>query len=148
MLIPPDQEDEEGEEEEEEEEESVFNKKMRRYPASPASPYAIMVVFFLASAIVLGASSSSAECTKFSINGSITAGYSFSRHRFYDFRRIGNTLIAPDDTLPSLSNSTVSKSINDTSWTDDWDVSVKTISDYSTDSTISLQFTADNVYIR
>lgn len=150
LLVPPDQEDEDEdeEEEEEEEEESAFNKKMMRYPASPTSPSAIMVVFFLASAMVLGADSSSAECTKFSINGSITAGYSFSRHRFYDFRRIDNTLIAPDDTLPSLSNSTVSKSVNDTSWTDDWDVSVKTISGYSTDSTILLQYTADNVYIR
>lgn len=152
LLVPPDEEDEDDEddevvEEEEEEEERVLNKKMMRYPASPTSPSAIMVLYFLASAMVLGASSS-AECTKFSINGSITAGYSFSRHRFYDFRRIENTLIAPDDTVPSLSNSTVSKSVNDTSWTDDWEVSVKTISDYSTDSAISLQFTADNVYIR
>lgn len=98
--------------------------------------------------MVLGADSSNAGCTRFSINGSTTAGYSFSRHRFYDFRRIDTTPIAPDDTLPSLSNSTVSRSVNDTSWTDDWDVSVKTISDYSTDSTILMQFTADNVYIR
>ena len=87
-----------------------------------------------------------AGCTKFSINGSTTpAGYFFTRHRFYDFRRIDNRFIAPDETL---SNSTVSRSVNDTSWTDDWNISVKQLSDYSTDSTVSLQFSADNVYIR
>lgn len=103
---------------------------------------------FLASAagIVLGNDSSSAGCTKFSINGSTTpAGYFFARHRFYDFRRIDNNFIPPDETL---SNLTVSKSVNDTSWTDDWDISVKQVSDYSTDSAVSLHFSADNVYIR
>lgn len=120
-----------------------------RYLSYPTSYSA---TFFLASAIiVLGADSSSgssAGCTKFSINGSTTPGYLFSRHRFYDFRRIDTTIIAPDDTLPNLANSTVSKSINDSSWTDDWDISVKAEPGYSTDSTTLLQFTADNVYIR
>ena len=128
----------------------------------------VVLLFFLASSIgiVLGddstySSSSStsstssgggggggggAGCTKFSINGSTTpAGYLFARHRFYDFRRIDNNFVAPDETLL---NSTVSRSVNDTSWTDDWNISVKQVSDYSIDSTVSLQFSADNVYIR
>lgn len=144
---------------------------MMRYPSSSTSFSAMVVLlFFLASStgIVLGDDSSSsssssssissssdggggggggAGCTKFSINGSTTpAGYFFTRHRFYDFRRIDNNSIAPDET--TLSNSTVSRSVNDTSWTDDWNISVKQVSDYSTDSTVSLQFSADNVYIR
>ena len=109
----------------------------------------VVLLFFLASSIgiVLGdhstysstsstsSTSSSggggggAGCTKFSINGSTTpAGYLFARHRFYDFRRIDNNFVAPDETL---SNSTVSRSVNDTSWTDDWNISVKQVSDYS-----------------
>lgn len=134
-----------------------------RYPSSsPSFSTMVVLLFFLASSIgiVLGddstySSSSStsstssgggAGCTKFSINGSTTpAGYLFARHRFYDFRRIDNNFVAPDETL---SNSTVSRSVNDTSWTDDWNISVKQVSDYSIDSTVSLQFSADNVYIR
>lgn len=142
-----------------------------RYPSSsPSFSTMVVLLFFLASSIgiVLGddstySSSSStssassggggsggggrgAGCTKFSINGSTTpAGYFFARHRFYDFRRIDNNFVAPDETL---SNSTVSRSVNDTSWTDDWNISVKQVSDYSIDSTVSLQFSADNVYIR
>lgn len=139
-------------------------KKIMRYPSSSTSSSAMVaLLFFLASStgIVLGDDSSSsssssttstsgsdggAGCTKFSINGSTTpAGYFFARHRFYDFRRIDSHFIAPHQTL---SNSTVSKSVNDTSWTDDWNISVKQVSDYSIDSTVSLQFSADNVYIR
>lgn len=143
---------------------------MMRYPCSSTSFSAMVVLlFFLASStgIVLSDDSSSrssstssissssdgggggggARCTKFSINGSTTpAGYFFTRHRFYDFRRIDNNSIAPNET--TFSNSTVSRSVNDTSWTDDWNISVKQVSDYSTDSTVSLQFSADNVYIR
>lgn len=125
---------------------------MIKYTSSPTSFSAAIVVIFWASAaiIVLGADNSSTGCTKFSINRSITPGYYFSRHRFYDFRRIDTTVVTVpgDGALPNLSNSTVSKSVSDSSWTDDWDVSVKTISGYSTDSTLQLQYTADNVYIR
>lgn len=129
---------------------------MMRHSSSSPTPFSAVILlllfFFWASAIIADDSSSGAGCTKFSINRSITPGYFFSRHRFYDFRRIDTTTIitAPDDiALPNnLSNSTVSKSVNDTSWTDDWDVSVKTIARYSTDSAIPLQYSADNVYIR
>lgn len=96
-----------------------------------------------------GGGSGGAGCTKFSINGSTTpAGYLFKRHRFYDFRRIddNNSIAPPDETLSN--STTVSRSVNDTSWTDDWNISVKKVSDYSTDSTVSLQFSADHVYIR
>lgn len=138
-----------------------------RYPPSSTSFSAMAVLLLLmasSTGIVLGEDSSyssssstsrssgggggggGAGCTKFSINGSTTpAGYFFARHRFYDFRRIDSNFVAPDETL---SNSTVSRSVNDTSWTEDWNISVKNVSDYSIDSTVSLQFSADNVYIR
>lgn len=124
-----------------------------RYPSSSTSISAIVVLPFLLAlaGIVLGGDSgtSAGGCTSFSINGSSTpVGFFFARHRFYDFRRIDNTFIAPEDTSLNLSNSSVSKFVNDSSWTDDWDISVKQVSDYSTDSTVSLQFSADNVYIR
>lgn len=102
-----------------------------------------------------GGGGDDAGCTKFSINGSTTtptiARYFFTRHRFYDFRRIDNRFIIgpPDEKKTLSSNSTVvSRSVNDSSWTVDWNISVKQVSDYSTDSTVSLQFSADNVYIR
>lgn len=146
--------------------------KIMRYPSSSTSFSAMVVLlFFLASSntgIVLGDDSNSSSsssvsrssddgsdgggtgCTQFSINGSTTpAGYFFTRHRFYDFRRIddnNNSIASPDETLSN--STTVSRSVNDTSWTDDWNISVKKVSDYSTDSTVSLQFSADNVYIR
>lgn len=118
--------------------------------SSSTSFYDIVVLLFLGAlaGIVLGDDSSG--CTRFSINGSTTtpAGYFFARHRFYDFRRIDNTFSVPDETFSNLSNSTVSKSVNDSSWMDDWNISVKQVSNYSTDSAVSLQFSADNVYIR
>lgn len=114
-----------------------------RYSFSPTSFPPLVLLYVLASTLILGADSS--ICTKFSINGSTTTGYYFARHRFYDFRRIDTTIIAPDD-YPNLSNSIVSKSVNDMSWKEDWDISVKPMPG-STDSTVPMQFTANNVYI-
>lgn len=88
----------------------------------------------------------SAFCTSFQINGPTPAFFTY--HRFYDFRRIQNDGSRLRNSNSSLSDTTavVSNSVNDTSWTDDWDVSVKP-RPAPTDYTYPMQYTTNNVYI-
>src|ERR1700722_19486896 len=75
-------------------------------------------------------------CTIFSINGSTPSFFTY--HRFYDFRNIHNTagtLTNSSDliTLPT------SKSVKDTSWTDDWEIRVESKPAINND-TIAMQY--------
>jgi hypothetical protein len=83
------------------------------------------------------------NCTIFSVNGS-TPSY-FTYYRFYDFRDIHSTVSLLTDSSDPTAFPT-SKSINDTSWTDDWEVKVESKPAVN-DNTIAMQYIAANVYI-
>ena len=111
----------------------------------PSSSCTLLLLFLAASVNVVLADGSAA-CTGFQINGPTPALFAY--HRFYDFRRIRNDGNPPPDSNSSLSDTTavVSNSVNDTSWTDDWDVSVKP-RPAPTDYTYPMQYSTNNVYI-
>lgn len=106
---------------------------------------ALLLAFFAASVNVVVADDS-ASCTSFQINGPTPALFAY--RRFYDFRRIRNDGNPLPNRNSSLSDTTtvVSYSVNDSSWTDDWDVSVKP-RPAPTDYTYPMQYTTNNVYI-
>lgn len=110
-----------------------------------SSLYTLLLLFFAASVNVVLADDS-ASCTSFQINGPTPALFAY--HRFYDFRRIRNDDNPLRDRNSSLPDTTavVSRSVNDSSWTDDWDVSVKP-RPAPNDYTYPMQYTTNNVYI-
>ena len=110
-----------------------------------SSLYTLLLLFFAASVtVVLG--DDSASCTSFQINGPTPALFAY--HRFYDFRRIRNDDNSLRDSNSSLPDTmaVVSRSVNDSSWTDDWDGSVKP-RPAPNDYTYPMQYTTNNVYI-
>ena len=111
-----------------------------------ASSSCTLLLLFLTASVNVVLAGNSASCTSFQINGPTPALFAY--HRFYDFRRIRNVENPPRDRNRSLSDTTalLSKSVNDTSWTDDWDVSVRP-RPAPTDYTHPMQYTTGNVYI-
>lgn len=111
-----------------------------------SSSLCTLLLLFLAASVNVVLADDSASCTSFQINGPTPALFAY--HRFYDFRKIRNNNSPLPDSNSSLSDTTavVSKSVNDSSWTDDWDVSVKP-RPAPNDYTYPMQYTTNNVYI-
>lgn len=111
-----------------------------------SSSLCTLLQLFLAASVNVALADDSASCTSFQINGPTPALFAY--HRFYDFRKIRNDNKPLPDGNSSLSDTTavVSKSVNDSSWTDDWDVSVKPMP-APNDYTYPMQYTTNNVYI-
>lgn len=113
-----------------------------------SSSICILLLLVLAALFNVVLADDSASCTSFQINGPTPALFAY--RRFYDFRRMRNNDNPVLDTSSnrSLSDTTavVSKSVNDSSWTDDWDVSIMP-RPAPNDYTLPMQYTANNVYI-
>lgn len=111
-----------------------------------SSSLCTLLLLFLAVSVNVVLADDSASCTSFQINGPTPALFAY--HRFYDFRKIRDDNSPLPDGNSSLSDTTavVSKSVNDSSWTDDWDVSVKP-RPAPNDYTYPMQYTTNNVYI-
>lgn len=121
------------------------------FPFVPAimkrsSSLCTLLLLFLAASVNVVLADDRASCTSFQINGPTPALFAY--HRFYDFRRIRNNdnPLLDSNSSSSDTRAVVSKSINDTSWTDDWNISVKP-RPAPTDYTHPMQYTTNNVYI-
>lgn len=100
----------------------------------------IFCVLFL---FVLVTGSQDKECTTFSTNGSISN--TFEYYRFYDFRNVynGSSISVNSSDTNALATS---RTVNDTSWTNDWNIRVQSKA-AANDDAIPLKYISSNVQL-